>query len=102
MADRNSNAPHVGYSLKSPGLSGDEASVTTPMAKSQGGNQHNNMVNPTCCLSTADSNYDAGGGKASPTADSNHDAPHVEDSLKSLGLGGDEACLDLTQSISIR
>ena len=94
MADRNSNAPHVGYSLESPGLSGDEASVTTLMAMSQGGNQHNNMVNPTCCLPTADSNYDAGGCEASPTVDSNHAAPHVGDSLESLALDGDETCLD--------
>ena len=50
----------------------------TSMAKSQGGNLFNNRVEPMIC---------------STTANSNHNAPHVGDSLESLGLGGDEVCL---------
>ena len=58
-ADHNPNAPNVGDSLESLGLSGDETCVTTPMAISQGGNHTNNTAESTCGLPTADSNYDA-------------------------------------------
>ena len=58
-SDRNSNAPHVGDSLESLGLSGNEACVTTPMTNSQGGNHPNNTAESTCGFPTVDSNYDA-------------------------------------------
>ena len=75
--DRNLNAPRVGDSLESLGLGGDEACVTTSMAMSQGGNLHNNTVEPM---------------SGSSMASSKHDAPRVGGSLESLGLGREEAC----------